>query len=60
MKEFEKWYKEERQRRRGAPMYSADYRQGWRAALEWIKYAGVLEPSLANDLIDEELGGEDE
>ena len=30
-------------------------RIGWRAALEWIKYAGVLEPGLANDLIDKEL-----
>ena len=29
----------------------------WKAGLEWIKYAGVLEPSLANDLIDEELEG---
>ena len=36
MKEFEKWYAEERKRRVGAPMYSADYRTGWQAALEMV------------------------
>ena len=28
---------------------------GWRAALEWIYYEGVLDPSLAGDLIKKEL-----
>lgn len=55
LKAFEKWYEEERQRRCSAPMYSADYRTGWQAALKWIYHAGVLDPSLAGDLIKEEL-----
>ena len=55
---FDKWYKKERQRRRGAPMYSADYRTGWKAALEWIHYEGVLDSTLAGDLIKKELDNE--
>ena len=31
------------------------WKAGFKTALEWIKYKGVLEPGLANDLIDEEL-----
>jgi len=29
----------------------------WIAALEWIYYKGVLDPSLAGDLIKDELDG---
>jgi len=57
MKEFDKWYEKERQRRRGAPMYSADYRTGWRAALElvlgWLDYSA--EHKEIKDRIHDEL-----
>ena len=50
MKEYEKWLKG----KAGIGWYTGTA-EGWKAALKWIKYAGVLEPGLANDLIDEEL-----
>jgi len=33
------------------------YRTAWKAALKWIFYDGVLENTLAGDLIKEELNG---
>lgn len=53
MKEFESWWNKVSME--GDWDYEVYAKQGWEAALEWIKYAGVLEPGLANDLIDEEL-----
>ncbi|KKN73124.1 hypothetical protein LCGC14_0404330 [marine sediment metagenome] len=56
MKEFEKWYIEERKRRSGAPMYSADYRTGWKAAMEQVLLWGSDDDTLFNKIKDEIYG----
>lgn len=57
MNEFDKWWLMEAQNIVGTGRATEEdiAKEGWGAALEWIKYAGVLGPSLANDLINEEL-----
>ena len=57
MKEFDKWWLMAAQNLVGVGRATERdiAEEVWQAALEWIKYAGVLEPSLANDLIDKEL-----
>jgi len=60
MKEFKKWNLKQsndilQNNHRLYAYVDEERKRTWKAALEWIKYAGVLEPGLANDLIDEEL-----
>lgn len=53
MKQFDKWLDK---RNKGAGIWTtAAYKKGWKAALEMIYYEGVLDSSLAGDLIKEEL-----
>ncbi len=54
--EFDKWRENSN---KGAGIWTtAAYRKGWKAALEMIYYEGVLEFSLAGDLIERELNGD--
>lgn len=59
MQQFEKWF----DKNKGSlfcPILThrsrSDCEKVWKAALEWIKYAGVISEDLAGQLIDEELG----
>ncbi len=67
MIEFEKWAKNPKSKflysNRGPWFIKGDREydgaeEGWRAALEWIYYEGVLDSTLAGDLIKEELDNE--
>ena len=51
MKEFDKWYKLDWG---NSLEESCAAERAWRAALEWIKYAGVI-TDYAEKLIEEEL-----
>ena len=55
MEEFENWKEKFYAEHRGVYRFTPTCEMGWTAALKWIKDAGVLEPGLANDLIDKEL-----
>jgi len=54
--EFEKWFSKTKQDWPLTPHDENDCGMAWKAALEWIYYEGILDPSLAGDLIEEELG----
>jgi len=55
MKEFEKWWEKIGQYEFSTYLTKEQSKIVWKAALEWIYYKGVLDPSLAGDLIKEEL-----
>ena len=57
LKEFEKYWKKYNKHIHEELQYYAreTLKDGWKAALEMIYYKGVLESSLAGDLIEEEL-----
>lgn len=58
MKEFERWIEQKTFYDKNTELRIAAA-FAWKAALEWIKYEGVLSDiELAGTLIDEELNGE--